>query len=109
MLPDGLGSRPYALDPERAMTDFSEAWEAAKRRTKEEANGLPAVVCCWHDLRHTFCTRLLEGGQGLPVLAALMGWSAATTLRMARRYGHLSGETLSAAVAVLDGPKTARI
>jgi integrase len=91
------------------MTDFSEAWEAAKRRTADKENRIPAVVCRWHDLRHTFCTRLVESGQGLAVLAVLMGWSAATTVRMARRYGHLSGETLSAAVAVLDNPKTASV
>jgi len=63
----------------------------------------------WHDLRHTFCTRLLEQGQGLPILAALMGWSAATTVRMAKRYGHISGDVLSAAVAVLDPPKANRV
>jgi len=106
MLPDGKGHRAYALDPESPMVDFSEAWEAAKRRTADAQNEIAAVVCRWHDLRHTFCTRLLEASQSLSVVAALMGWSAATTVRMARRYGHLSGEALSAAVALLDGRKT---
>lgn len=90
------------------MTDFSEAWEAAKRRTADEEKEIPAVVCRWHDLRHTFCTRLLEQGQGLPILAALMGWSVSTTVGMAKRYGHFSEEALSAAVASLDNPKAAR-
>jgi integrase len=80
---------------------FKEKWESAKKRA--------GVSCRWHDLQHTFCTRLLEGGTAFPIVAAIMGWSAATTVRMAQRYGHLSADTLSAAVAVLDSPKTARI
>jgi len=97
----GQGGAVFDFDPETSIGTFQEAWKAAKKRA--------GVSCRWHDLRHTFCTRLLEGGQGLPILTALMGWSAGTTVRMARRYGHLSGETLSAAVAVLDGPKNARV
>lgn len=96
------------VNPEESIGTFQEAWEAAKKRTADEEKEIPAVVCRWHDLRHTFCTRLLEGGQGLPVLAALMGWSTATTVRMAKRHGHFSDEALSAAVAALDTPKTAR-
>lgn len=43
------------------------------------------------------------------MLAALMGWSTATMARMAKCYGHISDEALSAAFAVLDAPKTVRI
>ncbi len=105
----GEGGAVYDVNPEESAGTLKEAWEAAKRRTADKEKELPAVSCRWHDLRHSFATRLLERGQTLPILAALMGWSAATTVRMAKRYGHLSSETLGAAVAVLDRPKTAQL
>jgi hypothetical protein len=40
-------------------------------------------------LRHTACTRLLEAGVTLPIIARILGWSASTTVRMAQRYGHI--------------------
>jgi len=43
----------------------------------------------FHDLRHTGCTRMLEAGVPFPVIAELMGWSPETTVRMAKRYGHI--------------------
>ncbi len=104
----GEGGAVYDVDPEQNTGTFKESWEAAKRRTADEEKGLRAVSCRWHDLRHTFCTRLLEQGQGLPILAALMGWSAGTTVRMAKRYGHISADVLSAAVASLDRQRSAR-
>jgi integrase len=76
---------------------IKEAWEAAKRRAK--------VQCRWHDLRHTFCTRLLEQGVSLPQVGRILGWSSSTTVRMAERYGHISGDTLRKAVEMLDPPK----
>ena len=39
--------------------------------------------CRWHDFRHTCISRLLERGVPLSVVASLMGWSPATTTRMA--------------------------
>jgi integrase len=100
----GEGGAVYATDPEKPIGRLKEAWEAAKRRTADEEKKIPAVLCRWHDLRHTFCTRLLERRNGLPILAALMGWSPATTVRMAKRYGHLSTEVLREAVNGLDSP-----
>lgn len=93
----------YDIEPEESIGTFQEAWKAAKKRTADEENRIPAVACRWHDLRHTFCTRLLERGTGFPIIAAVMGWSAATTVRMAKRYGHISGEVLRDAVLGLDG------
>jgi hypothetical protein len=34
---------------------------------------------------HTTVTRLLEAGIPYPVVASMMGWSAATAIRMAKR------------------------
>jgi hypothetical protein len=38
------------------------------------------------------------------MIAAVMGWSAATTVRMAQRYGHVSTEALREVVLLLDRP-----
>ena len=88
----------YNADPTRPLKSLKEAWESAKRRS--------GVTCRFHDLRHTAATRLLEGGTPLIVVASLLGWSASTTARMAKRYGHISHDTLAQAVRLLT-PTTA--
>jgi integrase len=52
----------------------------------------------FHDLRHTGGTRILETGVTFPVLAMIMGWSPATTVRMAKRYRHMGQKSLRNAV-----------
>jgi integrase len=48
----------------------------------------------WHDLRHTFCSRLAMAGVDIRTIAALAGHK---TLQMAMRYSHLApSHTLSA-------------
>jgi integrase len=88
----------YNTDPTRPVGDWKEAWEAARRRAK--------VTCRFHDLRHTACTRMLEGGVPYPVVASIMGWSAATAIRMSKRYGHIGQKAHLQAVAFLEGPPT---
>jgi integrase len=58
----------------------------------------------WHDLRHTACTRLLEAGVSLPIVARILGWSASTTVRMAQRYGHIGPAAQREAMAMLVAP-----
>jgi integrase len=60
-----------------------------------------ALKCRFHDLRHTAVTRLLEAGVPYPVVASMMGWSAATAIRMAKRYGHIGNHALREAADVL--------
>lgn len=74
----------YESDPTRPIGRWKEAWESAKIRA--------GVSCRFHDLRHTGCTRMLEAGVPFSVVATIMGWSASTTVRMSRRYGHI-GQT----------------
>jgi hypothetical protein len=50
-------------------------------------------------------TRLLEAGIPYPVVASMMGWSAATAIRMAKRYGHIGRKALRDAADVLGGLK----
>lgn len=81
-------------DPAVPIGSLKEAWETAKRRS--------GVLVRWHDLRHTACTRLLEGGVSLPLVARILGWSASTTVRMAQRYGHISPAAQRDAMALLE-------
>jgi integrase len=85
----------YDIDPTKPIHRWKEAWEAAKIRA--------AVSCRYHDLRHTGCTRMLEGGVPFAVVASIMGWSPATTVRMAKRYGHIGQTALVKAVESISG------
>lgn len=52
----------------------------------------------FHDLRHTFATRLADRGVPLSVIRDLLGQKS---LKMARRYTHAVVETKAAAVGLL--------
>jgi site-specific recombinase XerD len=59
-------------------------------------------------LRHTACTRLLERGASFPVVASIMGWSASTTAKMAKTYGHIGSDVQRTAIETLErAPKSA--
>jgi len=75
------GSVAYDINPRKPLGDWKEGWEAAKKRA--------GVTCRFHDLRHTGCTRMLEAGVLFSVVSEIMGWSASTAVRMAKRYGHI--------------------
>lgn len=84
----------HSTDPTKPIGDWKEAWEAARERAK--------VSCRWHDLRHSACTRMLEAGVPLSVVATIMGWSPSTTVRMSRRYGHIGQAAQREAVKALE-------
>jgi integrase len=84
----------YDHDPTRAIKSWKEAWESAREKA--------GVSVRFHDLRHTCVTRMLERGAPLSVVAAIMGWSPATTVRMAKRYGHIGQVAQRQAVKLLD-------
>ena len=85
----------HSTDPTMPIGDWKEAWEAARKRA--------GVSCRFHDLRHTACTRMLESGTPLSVVATIMGWSPSTTVRMSRRYGHIGQAAQREAVRALNG------
>jgi len=49
---------------------------------------------------------MLEAGVPFSVVATVMGWSASTAIRMAKRYGHMSQESQQKAVAAIDKKAT---
>ena len=87
----------YGTDPTTPITSWKVAWTSARKAAE--------VHCRFHDLRHTCITRLLERGVPLPVVAALMGWSPATTTRMAKRYAHFGDSAQRRAMETLDSPR----
>jgi integrase len=58
----------------------------------------------FHDLRHTTATRLRRAGEGLDVIAEVLGHS---TMTMARRYAHLGKDQVRDAMAKLPAPAAA--
>jgi integrase len=84
----------YDADSTKPIGSWKTAWKNA--RTKA------TVSCRFHDLRHSAVTRLLEGGVSFPIVASLLGWSPSTTMKMAKRYGHIGSAAHREAVATLD-------
>lgn len=73
----------------------SNLWRAFDR-ARDKA-GLTAVR--FHDLRHTFATRLVQNGVDLYTVQKLGRWK---TLTMVTRYAHHHPESLRAGIATLD-------
>jgi integrase len=61
----------------------------------------PRLRVCFHTLRHTFASWLVEGGVSLYEVKELMGHA---DFEMTQRYSHLSPEGLRAAIRVLEMP-----
>lgn len=85
----------YNSDPMTPINSWKEAWEASKKRA--------GVQMRFHDLRHTAITRLLNAGVSHLVVGELAGWSAATTIRMAKEvYGHISRQARHEAIMLRE-------
>ena len=72
--------------------DNKKWWEAALEEAKIRSFR-------WHDLRHTFCSRLAQAGVSLKVIQEAAGHK---TIAMSARYSHLDQTTLQKAMAVLN-------
>lgn len=53
----------------------------------------------WHDLRHTFCSRLAQNGGSMKLLQEAAGHQ---TIQMAARYAHLSPSNVRSAIEALS-------
>jgi integrase len=113
---DQFCAKAYAIDPSKPIGSIKEAWEAAKLRAgriilkgtlegTESEEKIPALVCRFHDLRHTAVSRMLNAGIPIAKVAKIAGWSPATMVRMAARYGHFSLNELRGAVESISGGK----
>ncbi|MGF6814018.1 integrase [Paraburkholderia atlantica] len=85
----------FAGESGEPITEIKTAWANVLR-----AAGIVALR--WHDLRHSFASRLIQRGADLYVVKELCGHA---TIQMTERYAHLGESHVSAAVALLDTPK----
>lgn len=69
------------------------------RALKRTCKKLDLGVGGWHDLRHTFASKLSNNGVPLQVIQVLLGHS---DLKMTQRYAHLEPLTLSDAIKTLE-------
>jgi len=72
--------------------DNKKWWESALKEAKIKEFR-------WHDLRHTFCSRLAQAGVSLKVIQEAAGHK---TIAMSARYAHMDHTTLQNAMAVLN-------
>ncbi len=86
----------------RAPFRASSVTHAFRRAVNKSGIARPEEVC-FHSLRHSACSRLIEGGVPEVKVQALMGHRTAS---MTRRYSHLSPGALAGATDVLYSPVT---
>ena len=71
------------------QTNINDAWERVRKRAHLDGVRL-------HDLRHTFASRALAIGEGLPMIGKLLGHTQVNTTA---RYAHLARESIQASTA----------
>lgn len=99
---EAIGTQPRSLNPEAPVFPLVARYGAdnlrqAFRRAVRSL-GMDSKAICWHTLRHTFASRLVQAGVGLLTVKELLGHS---TLVMVQRYAHLADENLKSAVDTL--------
>lgn len=82
----------------RRFDNVNKAWRAVLKRAK-------VAGFRWHDMRHTFASRLVQAGVDLNTVRDLLGHSS---IAMVLRYAHLSPEVKAAAVERISGWAAAR-
>ena len=80
---------PSPRDPARPRSRNLSFWYRARREAGIEEVHL-------HDLRHTFASRALALGEGLPMIGKLLGH---TQVQTTARYAHLARDTVKASAA----------
>ena len=89
----GGNVRPYEVIPTVAIKSWQTAWSTAKKAA--------GVECRWHDLRHSFVSRMAEGQATDTTITALAGWMSK---KMMERYSHVRNESKRAAISILNSP-----
>jgi integrase len=82
---------PYEVFPEEPIGSWKGSWNRAKKAAK--------VECRWHDLRHTFVSRVAESQASDGTIQSLAGWMSP---KMIERYSHVRNEAKRRAISVFD-------
>jgi integrase len=89
---DARGPLVYAIDFKQPLSGWKSAWYTALRQAASKYR--------WHDLRHTFITRLLENpNNSEETVRALAGH---VSRKMMEHYSHIRQKAKEAAIAGLD-------
>jgi integrase len=83
----------YDYHPETPIAGWKSSWTTCRK--------LARVRCRWHDMRHTFISRMGENRVADQTLLALAGQ---LSRRVLERYSHARNESKRAAVKMLDLP-----
>lgn len=78
------------------MGDVKTAWYRALRVAGISAD------CRFHDLRHTYISRLVMNGVDLVAVGRMAGWTDSSAATMVRRYTHHTPDYLHKAAATLE-------
>lgn len=87
-----VGDSPWVIagsQPNRHLAQLQPAWERVRKRA-----GLEDVRI--HDLRHSFASRALALGEGLPMIGTLLGH---TQVQTTARYAHLARDSVKASAS----------
>jgi hypothetical protein len=85
----------YNIDLTRPMAEWKSAWEAARRAA--------GVDYRWHDLRHTFISRLAENPRvSEQTITSLAGH---VSKRMLERYNHIRARAKRDAISMLESAR----
>ena len=88
----------YGVDLSRPIGSWNTAWYTVRRKTE--------IHYRWHDLRHTFVSRLAENPNvSEETIRALAGH---VSQRMLQRYSHIRVQPKKAAIASLDRQQASR-
>jgi integrase len=82
---------PYSVEPAKPIGSWKVSWTAARK--------VAGVDCRWHDLRHSFVSRMAESQASDATIMALAGH---LSHKMMERYSHTRNEAKRQAIAVLD-------
>jgi integrase len=91
------GGSALVSNPLQPMGTWARSWRHAKKAAR--------VECRWHDLRHSWASRIAAGGATDGTLQALAGWLSP---KMIERYSHIRSQAKRDAIAVLDVVNTVR-
>jgi len=81
----------YEIDPTTPIGSWKTAWRTAKKAAE--------VDCRWHDMRHTFVSKMAAGRNAD---ATIMSLSGHLSRKMLERYSHTQNEAKRAAISALD-------
>lgn len=80
--------KPYKTYPEQPIGSWKSAWQQAKK--------VAGIECRWHDLRHSFVSRVAASGATDQTIQQMAGWMSR---KMIDRYSHVRAEAKRTAIA----------